>query len=222
MSSLPKPLPCNQRWAAMTPTANGRRCGKCEKEIYDFSGMNWREIEQTQHTHGNTLCGMYTPAQLRHWGQQPPSACAPLAAATALALALSNLPARGQTPAVSPTPAMTVRGTVTTVSAKGKSAPVPGVTVVLVGTTLGTTSDGQGHYELAIPASAVNPAGTALLYTSIGYVNAYLTLPHTITGIQHRDMELAEDARESQNFYVKLTLADRIKWRFKRWFSASE
>ena len=42
---------------------------------------------------------MYTPAQLANWGQLPPaSACAKLAAATTLALALSAIPAAAQMP----------------------------------------------------------------------------------------------------------------------------
>lgn len=222
MSALPKPQPCEQRWLAMMPTANGRRCSKCEKEIYDFSAMSWPAIEQLQAAHGNALCGLYAPAQLRHWGQQPPATCAPLAAATALALALSSLPAAGQTVANSAAPALMLSGTVTTISSKGKADPVPGATVLLVGTNLGTTTDEKGYYQLAIPPAALNPAGTTLLYTVIGYANSYVTLPSESTGTQQRDVQLAVDTWEIDTFYVKLSLADRIKWRFKRWFSSEE
>ncbi|WP_460501564.1 hypothetical protein, partial [Hymenobacter agri] len=91
---LPKPQPCGQSWLGMTPTANGRLCGQCDKEIYDFSGMSWPAIAQTQAAHGNALCGMYSPEQLKYWGQTPPpSTCTKLAAATTLALTLANLPA---------------------------------------------------------------------------------------------------------------------------------
>ncbi|WP_210519476.1 hypothetical protein [Hymenobacter terricola] len=64
MNALPKPQPCGQNWLDMQPTDNGRHCGQCGKEIYDFSAMSWPEIVRTQATHGNALRGMYAPAQL--------------------------------------------------------------------------------------------------------------------------------------------------------------
>lgn len=217
MPTIPKPQPCDQRWLNMTPTANGRRCDQCAKEIYDFSAMSWAQIEQLQATHGNALCGLYTPAQLKHWGQQPHTSCASLAGATALALALSSLPAQGQTTGVSTTPIITLSGTVTGTSDKGKVEPVPGAVVVVAGTNQGTTADVTGHYQLEIPAVA----GTTLLYTLVGYSNVYWTLPAGSTGSLQHDIQLGPTA-ELPNFYVKFTLTDRIKWRFKRWFTSGE
>jgi hypothetical protein len=38
------PTPCHENWDAMTPTAQGRFCGACQKEVVDFSGKTDAEI----------------------------------------------------------------------------------------------------------------------------------------------------------------------------------
>ena len=57
----------------------------------------------------------------------------------------------------------TVTGTVTS---KEDSEPLPGVNVVIKGTSTGTVTDIQGHYSLVVPDSE-----TTLLFSSIGFVS---------------------------------------------------
>lgn len=216
---LTKPRLCNQNWLAMAPTAQGRLCAQCEREIYDFSALSWPQIVHVQAAHGNRLCGLYSDAQLAHWGQAPPSICAPLAAATALALALTTVPAPAQTlaPAISAPAARQLRGTVTTVSAQtGQVEPVPGVTVLLLGSTLVVSTDMQGRYELTVPAADTVHLG----FSSIGFVTQQVPLPLPPTGVVEQHVQLAPDAHELQTFYVrKPSLLTRVKWRFQRWFA---
>jgi hypothetical protein len=40
--SIPKP--CAESWDAMTPTAAGRQCGRCQTEVVDFTRMSQAEI----------------------------------------------------------------------------------------------------------------------------------------------------------------------------------
>lgn len=209
----------------MPPTARGRLCGQCEREIYDFSALSWLQIVHTQAAHGNRLCGLYSDAQLAHWGQAPPRTCAPLAAATALALALTAVPAPAQTQAPA-TPGPTelhLRGTVTTVSAQtGKPEPVPGVTVLLLGSTLGVSTDAQGHYTLTVPLA--KRADTLQLgFSAIGFVSQHVPLPLTPTGVVEQNAQLAPDARDMQVFYVRTpSLLARVKWRFQRWLAPTD
>ncbi|TDN38668.1 carboxypeptidase-like regulatory domain-containing protein [Hymenobacter sp. UV11] len=222
---LPKPQLCDQNWLAMPPTARGRLCGQCEREIYDFSALSWPQIVQTQAAHGNRLCGLYSDAQLAHWGHVPPRACAPLAAATALALALAAVPAPAQTlsPATPGPAAIHLRGTVTMVSAQtGKPEPVPGVTVLLLGSTLGTSTDMQGHYALTVPIA--ERADTVRLgFSALGFVTQHVPLPLTPTGVVEQNAQLVLDAREVQAFYVrKPSLLTRVQWRFQRWFTPAD
>jgi hypothetical protein len=209
----------------MLPTARGRLCGQCEREIYNFSAMSWPQIMHIQAAHGNRLCGLYADAQLAHWGHVTPKACAPLAAATALALALTAVPAPAQT--LTPTtlrPAtLELRGTVTMVSARtGQPEPVPGVTVLLLGTTLGASTDMQGHYALTVP-TAERADTLQLGFSAIGFVTQHVPLPLPAAGVVEHNAQLVLDARDIQAFYVrKPSLLARVRWRLQRWFAPAD
>ncbi|WP_375418311.1 carboxypeptidase-like regulatory domain-containing protein [uncultured Hymenobacter sp.] len=223
---MPKPQPCGQNWLAMSPTEKGRLCGQCAKEIHDFSALSWPEIERQQQAHGNTLCGMYAPAQLTYWGQDPPTpaqgACARLAAATTLALTLSALPAPAQTAVAKDSgQAVILRGTVYDVTKEGKSTPLAGVTVLLRGTTLGVSSSQNGHYELSIPYSV--EAASAIVFSMVGYRTTELALTPMDSGLQTHDVQLTFDDRNIEVFSVRMpTRMQRAKWTLKRWFSRNK
>ncbi|MCB2409989.1 carboxypeptidase-like regulatory domain-containing protein [Hymenobacter lucidus] len=214
MSNLPKPQPCGQNWLAMQPTANGRRCGQCEKEIYDFSAMSWPAIARTQAAHGNALCGMYAPEQLAHWGQTPPaSACARLAAATSIALALAAIPAAAQ---VVPPTRLTLSGTVTMLSPKGKPKPLPFATVLLAGTSTGVSTDERGYYELPVPDDVATPT---LVFSSIGFENVEWAVPAASQGVVQHDAQLAINPNSALSVFSvrKPTAVERTKWTLRRW-----
>ena len=215
MNNYPKPQSCGQHWLGMQPTANGRLCGQCDKEIYDFSGMAWPAIARTQAEHGNTLCGTYTSNQLKHWGHTPPpSACAKLAAATALALALSAIPAAAQVPG-----SRKISGTVMYVSDKGKPEPLPGATVLLAGTQVGASTDAQGHYELLLPDDKSLSEAAKIQFMGLGMATAEWPLPLPANGPLRHDAVLRTDPRSIITFSVRQpTLPERAKWTLKRWF----
>jgi hypothetical protein len=101
---LPKPKHCGENWLAMQPADGGRICGKCTRLIRDFSNASWAEIERVQRENNYSVCGMYAPAQLEHWGQTPAprkfQLALPLVVATT-AVALLH-PAPGKVNAQSP------------------------------------------------------------------------------------------------------------------------
>jgi hypothetical protein len=218
MSTLPQPQPCGQNWLGMTPTAHGRQCGQCAKEIYDFSAMSWPEIERVQAAHGNALCGMYAARQLAHWGQQPPTACARLAAATTLAWALASLPAQGQHLPKPAADSVRITGTVTVEFEPGKPEPAPGVTVVANGTALGTSTNGQGHFELVLPTSVIRSPTSAILFSRVGYQSSMLTLPTETTGVVRHDV-LLTPTPAIVYAVERPSLARRIKWRLRQWLT---
>jgi hypothetical protein len=225
MNVPPKPQPCGQPWLAMRPTTNGRLCAQCEKEIYDFSSLSWPQIVQTQAAHGNGLCGMYSDVQLAHWGHSPPSPCAPLAAAAALVLTFSTLPAPAQSvsPPVTTSDSLRLSGTVTSISAQtGKLEPLPGTTVLLVGTPFGTVTDAQGHYALTIAAPRQGVSAT-LSFSYIGFVPQRLALPPTSSDLVEQNAQLVLDPAGIITFSIrKPSLAERLKWRLARWFGPAQ
>ncbi|WP_345235788.1 carboxypeptidase-like regulatory domain-containing protein [Hymenobacter saemangeumensis] len=206
----------------MQPTKNGRLCGQCDKEIYDFSAMSWAAIAQTQAQHGNALCGMYTPAQLAHWGQSPPpGACAKLAAATTLALGLSAIQAPAQTAAVT-TAGLKLSGTVMTTSAKGKPEPLPFASVYLLATNQGVLTDEKGHYELSIPADLNSNDSTFVVFISLGFSKVQWAIPRQSQGQLEHDAFLTIDHSFVGFSIRKPTLMEQVKWSLKRWFGRKE
>ena len=54
---------CDQDWDAMKPTACGRFCDVCKKEVYDLTGKSIEEISLAMEGN-NELCGMLLAEQL--------------------------------------------------------------------------------------------------------------------------------------------------------------
>ena len=228
MPALPKPQHCGQDWLAMSPTKNGRLCGQCDKIIHDFSRLSWAEIERQQQAHGNALCGMYSPAQLTHWGQEvpgSPGACARLTAATTLALTLSSLPILAQTDPAKTSGSIVVRGTVHDNSKKSRPEPLPGVTVLLKGTQIGVSSNADGTYELSIPNTVV-ARHAMIAVSSVGYFQNEFALDSLGSGspdVVVHNVELKPVPSTGNIFYVRrATLARRAWWTVKGWFRRDE
>ena len=54
----------------MQPTEQGRICSACQKKVIDFTKKSWKQIEEIQNANNNSLCGVYTQEQLKHWGYE--------------------------------------------------------------------------------------------------------------------------------------------------------
>ncbi|CAG5067887.1 TonB-dependent receptor P3 [Dyadobacter sp. CECT 9623] len=73
-----------------------------------------------------------------------------------------------------------------TVLSADDSSPVPGVTVLVKGTTLGTTTDVEGKYEIGVPS-----ASSILVFSSVGY----LTQEKTVGNATKVNVSLASDQK---------------------------
>lgn len=72
-------------------------CGQCKKKIVDFTKSSWTDIETIQNANNQSVCGIYSNRQLKHWGETPPRTSKPAKtalAASSLLLALSQVPAK--------------------------------------------------------------------------------------------------------------------------------
>jgi hypothetical protein len=54
---------CDQDWDEMKPTACGRFCTVCNKEVHDLTGKSIKEIDRLKGEKGD-LCGVFLPQQL--------------------------------------------------------------------------------------------------------------------------------------------------------------
>ena len=53
---------CNQEWDEMAPSASGRFCDVCSKNVHDFTSKSMKEVEKF--SKGQELCGMFSLEQI--------------------------------------------------------------------------------------------------------------------------------------------------------------
>ncbi len=59
------PEPCHENWEKMSPAAQGRFCGSCQKQVVDFTTMNDRELLQFfKKPSRGQVCGRFMNEQL--------------------------------------------------------------------------------------------------------------------------------------------------------------
>ncbi|MGH1339821.1 MAG: hypothetical protein ACRBFS_27120 [Aureispira sp.] len=94
--------PCQENWAEMSPTEQGKFCAACQKEVQDFTSFSFLEIKQFFEVVTGPICGHFNQQQLRSFNTlyQPlptPSRIQQWAAAAVLT-AVITLPSFGQLP----------------------------------------------------------------------------------------------------------------------------
>ncbi|SHI86570.1 carboxypeptidase-like regulatory domain-containing protein [Flavobacterium terrae] len=57
------PEPCHEDWNKMTPVQKGRFCSSCEKNVFDFTRSTDLQIIE-MYNKNNSICGRFLPSQL--------------------------------------------------------------------------------------------------------------------------------------------------------------
>jgi hypothetical protein len=181
--NLSIPKPCSEKWENFTPTQNGGYCGGCFKTVIDFTKMNDDDIVQFFKDKQAHTCGRFRPDQLKGYAQTSLAKVSPgmmllKAGFLSILFAIISKPASAQnnqpksktetvqhpekqTETVSSDTNGQVTGVVT--SAEDGSA-LPGVNIVLRGTTTGTVTDFNGKFDF--PTSLKE--GDVLVFSFIG------------------------------------------------------
>lgn len=222
MATIPKPKPCDQDWLEMKPTERGRMCEQCSKVITDFSRMSWAEIEQVHLQKQEPVCGMYSPAQLQHWGHEiPKGGCGKFAATAALLLSLTaSTQASGQSSVKQESTKRTViYGTVTGKTIDETIDTLAYATVALKN-TISVITNKHGQYQLDITDFVGVISDLTIVYSYLGYEEYKIKLDNEIKkGEINYNVELKEGIPIIDFSITKPTLARRIKWTFHRWFA---
>jgi hypothetical protein len=184
----------------MHPTTGGRFCGNCQKTVVDFSAMTDGEISrQLQRSTGN-FCGRFASHQVNRPLEMARASYSFSFPKTLLGVSLflgGTLPeSRAQTsnalvsqrpinevnrgekehqPPTETNPTDTlrvVRGRV--IDAEDKSL-MPGVSILIKGTNLGTNSNEKGEFALRIPPE-LDKTSTALVFQFIGFMPTEVAL----------------------------------------------
>jgi hypothetical protein len=181
--------PCHEDWQQMTPAEKGRFCGQCKKTVVDFTSMPDEDLLAYFKQETGKTCGRFFEQQLGRPIQPNPLQRSWLRIkwfwATLISGALFANRAAAQNATYGDTVVVTAPKSRTVVTmgfvSKAVSAPIlvlgqvtdetglpmAGVTVMIEGTTVGTTTNAVGMYELRVkePGKKVQ-----LQFSSIGYM----------------------------------------------------
>jgi hypothetical protein len=194
-NSIRIPNPCNENWDAMTPMLDGRFCGSCKKVVVDFSRMTDRDIVRYFKSYKGQACGSFSRDQLDRQLKPaiidlPPGARKVAAAAlitTALAgcaSAQDNRSVRGELLLPDQTElAITSTGNnglnrasiSGRVLEEGSQEPLIYATVRLLGTKVGSTTDPDGTFNLALPELDEHQIELEISY--VGYQSKRIHVP---------------------------------------------
>lgn len=200
--------PCAERWDAMAPAGDGvRLCGGCGRLVHDFRGLPDGALAEAHRA--GPVCGVYTDRQLARGGARPATAPGSFRRGAAAwgsalaALALSG-PAHAQAgpppqaeapadPRVTGEPpsidSLVVWGRVTDAYGAG----LPGASVYVEGTALGTAADvdGRYHVDLTPLLGSGQDASIVLKASFVGFHEWSAVLPRR-PGRREVDVLLAE------------------------------
>jgi hypothetical protein len=175
--------PCHERWEHFTPTALGGFCSACNKNVVDFTRMSDEQVMAFFKTPPAGSCGRFRADQLRLYALKTTAAPRfnrPLLQAGFAGLLLLLVskpgyakritektathfvqPAANMPEAAAGTPGKVVKGTVK----DEDKQPVPGVSIYLKGTSVGTATDADGNFTFPQELQA----GDVLVFSFIGY-----------------------------------------------------
>jgi hypothetical protein len=196
--SISIPKPCGENWNNFSPKENGRHCSSCNKVVVDFTKMSDRQIlEFLEHKKSNT-CGRFRHDQMKTYDVSS----APKinqgftflkAGLMSMVFALiskeadsQEIVARASTTqvhdqgqrdsySIKSNSLQVVQGIVTS---SEDNSPLPGVSVIIKGTTIGTSTDSEGRFRLDYDFKE----GDVLFVSFIGYRTEEYTITKAMSG----------------------------------------
>ena len=195
------PNPCGEKWNAFTKTSNGGFCSSCQKEVIDFTTWNDEELKAYFKNLHRSTCGRFRQQQLKVYDSDHSTnrygwlsvffaggllLCSPRQTfAQQRDFAhhpIEHFNKEDSTPTVKISPSIfQVTGVV---NSPEEHLPIPGVNVVLKGTTYNTTTDADGRFSITLK----NPGPSPILeFAFIGFETTEYHLP---TGTAHHDVHI--------------------------------
>ena len=168
--------PCSQKWTDFEDRGDRGFCASCQKEVIDFTRLSDSEIRNYFKNRPKNVCGQFKSYQLRTYSNPTASSGLskwlswPIAASALMFTSISAQAQKGdkkeqvENVDVNQSSSIVgenreVLGKVTDDSGEG----LPGVNVVIKGTTGGVTTDMDGNYKIKILGNEA-----ALVFSSVG------------------------------------------------------
>jgi hypothetical protein len=181
--TLSIPKPCHEKWEEFNPTTLGGFCSSCQKEVVDFTTWDEDRIKAYFKNRSQTSCGRFYPEQLKNYTlEEAPKfnflrwTFVPLISlvmllfsrnAQAQKMGKTRIERTIKTGEALPVIGDTVHIKVVkgVVKASEDQSTLPGVNVVLKGTSIGTVTDAEGKFSVTLS----NPKPTdSLVFSFIG------------------------------------------------------
>lgn len=150
----------------MTPDGKGRFCQHCQKTVIDFSRMSDQEIAAIVNSSKGELCGRFLTSQLeREIGtikrHTPLRKIAAVISALALSVPAASAMQSKAATTQSPVEKDMLLDTTTTIVITGCTSDsvdqsiLPGTTVIIKGTSIGTNTNAEGKFTLRVPSDMI-------------------------------------------------------------------
>ncbi|WP_350289369.1 carboxypeptidase-like regulatory domain-containing protein [uncultured Croceitalea sp.] len=160
------PKPCSEDWNKMTATQKGAFCNSCAKEVIDFTHTTKSELSR-KIKKGDTICGRFKPEQLNTPLSRPSQTqfrrnAAMLGFTSLLALGSPLIAQQTIEPThevegnfvlgrIAPQPIEKEFYIITGTVNDTNNLPLPGVNIILKGSTIGTQTDMKGRFSITVP-----------------------------------------------------------------------
>jgi len=175
------PKPCHENWGKMTPTEKGKFCKSCNKEVIDFTNVSTFDISKKILGKGD-VCGRFKTSQMhKEIETNSNSNCTKIAASVALVAAISvSEPILSQAKKDSIEVRNHIKGKFIIKKDSGENFinfkgtvkdnydNLPGVSIVLKNTNIGTETDFDGNFPIKIPNT--KQKSVILVFSYLGYI----------------------------------------------------
>ncbi|MFI8606016.1 carboxypeptidase-like regulatory domain-containing protein [Cellulophaga baltica] len=226
--------PCSEKFSTFSTTDKGGFCGSCEKEVIDFTTMSKSEILNYLCTATNSTCGRFKTSQLNDLQMANSNVSSfnfltksigAMSFSLLSLCAISSVNAQDealstsvQTELVSNPEATTNTTQSNKYKVKGlvvdqENLPLPGVSVVLKGTSEGVSTDFDGNFEFSRRLSE----GDVLVFSYVGYDTQRYTIAKSETDtieisilFDSADIELMGDISIEGVYQPKRNIAQKI------------
>ena len=173
------PKPCSENWDKMTPTApNERYCGKCSKNLIDFTSFSDAEVHRQLASNNGRICGRFRPDQLGRdiHATQPQASRWKHWAAAAAVIASGGLAGQSAPPAPEPAPvewdAGIINGRVHVVQEPEQATEPKTVT--------GTVTDESGDPLIGASVSCI--VGDNVIVGAVADIDGRFSIPYVENG----------------------------------------
>ncbi|WP_375561483.1 carboxypeptidase-like regulatory domain-containing protein [Bernardetia sp. OM2101] len=228
--------PCSEKFENFKATKVGGFCGSCQKEVIDFTQMTDKEIIAYFQNNQKKSCGRFNESQLKTYSTVTPSkriyslkkiGIGLMSFSLLSLLTISKSQAQQTNPTVITEASekkekdnedknltttinqFTITGNITS-----PDGALPGATVYIKGSKIGTTTDIEGNFSLVIPDGEVT-----LIFSFVGYKSEEIQItennPQNLKVFLSSACELLGEVSVNEVYQSKQTVWQKFKGLFR-------